>query len=203
MNPFAEDLSALSVVLDEDNGDEVEKAKSFVECDSCERKYFEIMYTKYCGYEECYEHECDVICRECMEEVDGKFYHSNCAPITWDLLCAFNKWGFDDGNSNRNYTGNVAKVIEDLGYEVECDSWGSHNYVIMEIKRIEDEENIYGEDYDLHLGGDYDDRTFSNTLPQDICQALWDYQQECDIEGFTTLDRFVFFEESSDEEQSD
>ena len=184
------DLSALSIVLDEDNGAEVDKVQKyiFVECDICERKIRQVECD--CNYEDC---EQDGVCRECMEEVDGEFYHYYCAPIEWDLRDAFNKWGFEDGGSNRNYTGDVAVEIEELGYEVECDSWGMHNYVIVEIKRIEGEENIYGGDNDLHLVGYDDDRTFANTLPQDICQALWDYQQECDIDGFLELDReFIF-----------
>ena len=185
-------LSALSVVLDEDNGKDVEKALEWVVCDSCEKITLEVLM---CDYEECEEDEdVESLCRDCipnfMEEVDGKFYHSCCEPIEWQLNEAFEKFGFSDGNSNRCYTGDVAEVIERLGYEVECDGWGMHNYVIIEIKRIEGEEIIYDE---LHLGGYDHDRTFANTLPQDICQALWDYQQECDIEGFYELDREFFF----------
>jgi hypothetical protein len=53
------------------------------------------------------------------------------------LRDAFEKSGFHDGNSNRNYTGDAAGAIDKLGYEVDCGGWGSHNYVIGEITRIE------------------------------------------------------------------
>ena len=75
-----------------------------------------------------------------------------------------------------------------------------HNYVIVEITRTiaSDGKVVYGGDQVLWLNGYIDDRTFANTLPRDIGEALWDYQQECDIEGFHHLDReFIFGEEQT------
>jgi hypothetical protein len=85
----------------------------------------------------------------------GKF-HPNCLPIEWGILDAFNKLGFDDGNSDRNYTHEIASVIEALGYEVECDRWGCHNRdVIVEISR--DGQVVYGGDTTpLWLSGYFD-----------------------------------------------
>ena len=87
------DLSALSVVLDEDNGVEVEKALEWVVCEFCDEEHLDIQYAKYCNYEGCYKHESYATCRECMEEVDGKLYHSNCIPFDWDLADAFQQVG--------------------------------------------------------------------------------------------------------------
>ena len=54
--------------------------------------------------------------------------------ISWEWEEAFSKFGFGDGDS-WNGTGEVEGEIESLGYEVECDSWGIHNYMIMDIKK--------------------------------------------------------------------
>lgn len=47
---------------------------------------------------------------------------------------AFSKFGFQDGDG-LNMTDRVAHVIENLGYETECDTWGIHNYMIMDIRK--------------------------------------------------------------------
>ena len=97
-------------------------------------------------------------------------------------------------------------MIEAVGYEVECDQLGLHNFVIIKITRTSDGEVVYGGDCEVddcqcpqHLWHFYSNRTFANTLPRDICQALWDYQQECRIEGFEHLDREEFFGEEEEE----
>ena len=50
--------------------------------------------------------------------------------IDWVWEEAFDKFGFGDGDG-WNGTGLVAEFIEDKGYEVECDHWGIHNYMIF------------------------------------------------------------------------
>lgn len=111
------------------------------------------------------------------------------ATYEWDVRDAFNKWGFDDGDSNRNYTGKVASVIEDLGYEVNCDAWGMHNYVIDHILNS-DGVTVYGGDHPLFLAGYYDYSTIGNTLPADIAAALRAFDETCTIEGYQQLDDF-------------
>lgn len=50
----------------------------------------------------------------------------------WDE--AFNKFGFGDGDG-LNFTDDVAMFIHRLGYECVCETWGMHNYMIMDIKK--------------------------------------------------------------------
>ena len=182
------DLSALSMVLDEDNGTEVEKALVWVVCDSCEEITLEVLK---CDYEDCVQDE--PCCRDCMVEVVGKFYHYTfCEPIEWNLLNAFTGFPFEGG---RNYTGCVGDVIEELGVGYHWERLGEADDVIGVIWFRNFRDDVYFV-YDAWLYDSDDNnrgQTFANTLPQDICQALWDYQQECDIEGFYELDREFFF----------
>ena len=53
---------------------------------------------------------------------------------------AFSKFGFQDGDGP-NFTDKVAGIIEALGYETDCDTWGIHNYMITDI--IKDGESIF------------------------------------------------------------
>ena len=188
-------LSALSVVLDEDNGKDVEKALEWKarECARCEKEYLARTWVTddevECDYEDCAEE--DSYCRDCMLKVDGKFYHYTfCEPIEWNLLNAFTGFPFEGG---RNYTGCVSDVIEELGYNWE--RLGEADDVIGVISFRNFRDDVYFV-YDAWLYDSVDNnrgQTFANTLPQGICQALWDYQQECDIEGFYELDREFFF----------
>ena len=54
--------------------------------------------------------------------------------VEWTWEDAFSKFGFDDGDG-WNGTTLVSDAIEKLGYETECDGWGCHNYLIMDIKK--------------------------------------------------------------------
>ena len=54
--------------------------------------------------------------------------------ITWEWEDAFSKFGFGDGDG-WNGTHEVEGEIESLGYEVETDSWGCHNYMIFDIRK--------------------------------------------------------------------
>lgn len=54
--------------------------------------------------------------------------------ITWEWEEAFSKFGFGDGDM-WNGTHEVEGEIESLGYDVECDTWGIHNYMIVDIKK--------------------------------------------------------------------
>ena len=54
--------------------------------------------------------------------------------VEWTWEDAFSKFGFEDGDG-WNGTGLVSDAIEKLGYETECDGWGCHNYLVMDIKK--------------------------------------------------------------------
>jgi hypothetical protein len=54
--------------------------------------------------------------------------------VEWEWEAAFDKFGFGDGDS-WNGTNIVASAIDALGYTVECDGWGCHNYLIMDIEK--------------------------------------------------------------------
>ena len=58
----------------------------------------------------------------------------------WRWQDAFSKFGFEDGDGwNGTYL--VKDFIESLGYEVECDNWGCHNFLIADIrKKIAEDE---------------------------------------------------------------
>lgn len=53
--------------------------------------------------------------------------------IYWEWEEAFDKFGFDDGDGP-NFTDEVASFLRGLGYEVECDHWGIHNYMIFKVE---------------------------------------------------------------------
>tara|TARA_Y100001972_G_C7588715_1_gene295156 strand:+ start:157 stop:462 length:306 start_codon:yes stop_codon:yes gene_type:complete len=77
---------------------------------------------------------------------------------------AFSKFGFEDGDG-LNMTDRVSHVIENLGYETECDTWGMHNYMIMDIRK--NGESIYPK-IDIAIG-------YTNPasyLPPDIIAEL-------------------------------
>jgi len=50
----------------------------------------------------------------------------------WEWEEAFSKFGFDDGDGP-NFTHIVEDLLYNLGWEVESDNWGSHNYMIMDL----------------------------------------------------------------------
>ena len=52
--------------------------------------------------------------------------------IEWEWPEAFYKFGFGDGDA-WNGTHEVEGEIEKLGYTCETDSWGCHNYMILDI----------------------------------------------------------------------
>ena len=81
---------------------------------------------------------------------------------------AFEKWGHMDAAACNQITTPVIGLIESLGYQVTADSWGSHNYVIMEIAR--GTEIVYPID-GYRIGG-YDTRHYSAVLPDDILEIL-------------------------------
>jgi len=62
--------------------------------------------------------------------------------ISWSWEDAFSKWGFDDGDGP-NFSEEVANVIRSAGYKVECDVWGCHNYMIMDIWDAND-NHVFG-----------------------------------------------------------
>jgi len=144
----------------------------------------------------------------------GGHYHYGCHPFVWDFYDAFKKFGFGDGNSRRNYTYIVEEAIEAIGYTVYSSSWGCHNRTCIEnIIRNSDGENVYGLVYDCKLcacSDDFDDpvcphhrwlsgyshdRTFANTLPQDICETLHELR--------TSAKKIVGFEHGHSEHLQD
>jgi len=54
--------------------------------------------------------------------------------VEWEWEDAFSKFGFEDGDG-WNGTHLVASSINALGYNAECDGWGCHNYLIMDIEK--------------------------------------------------------------------
>jgi len=54
--------------------------------------------------------------------------------IEWGWEEAFYKFGFGDGDGP-NFTEEVANFLMGEGYDVDCRTWGMHNYMIMDIKR--------------------------------------------------------------------
>ena len=81
---------------------------------------------------------------------------------------AFEKWGHMDAAACNQITTPVIGLIESLGYQVTAGSWGSHNYVIMEIAR--GTEIVYPIE-GFRIGG-YDTRHYSTVLPDDILQVF-------------------------------
>jgi len=52
--------------------------------------------------------------------------------LHWTWQDAFSKFGFNDGDG-WNGTFHVSYFLEGLGYETECDFWGCHNYLILDV----------------------------------------------------------------------
>lgn len=86
--------------------------------------------------------------------------------IEWYWGEAFSKFGFQDGDGP-NFTDKVAGIIEALGYETDCDTWGIHNYMITDI--IKDGESIFPKN--VKVG--YTNPAFY--LPPDIIAELNDH----------------------------
>lgn len=120
--------------------------------------------------------------------------------IEWEWQDAFSKWGFMDGDG-WNGTHLVSEFIESLGYEVECDTWGIHNYMIFDIREkiagtdatvsiLFNPDNKVGDDlddwneecrkridayYPDKVGGKFDPLGYANPesyLPQDLIDSL-------------------------------
>jgi len=105
--------------------------------------------------------------------------------VEWEWGDAFDKFGFCDGDG-WNGTHIVASSIDALGYNTECDGWGCHNYLIVDIEK--DGKSILfdnnqewnaetlkriqarggGESYSEHIG--YADPNLY--LPDDILEML-------------------------------
>jgi hypothetical protein len=132
------------------------------------------------NYEECggclssntYVPRSERLCEECEYEPD------------W--TDAFSKWGHNDGASTaKGITWKVVEAIEDLGYDC-CGNedtehydensdwkqgWGIHNFaVITKIVKSDTGEVVYPID-GFQVGG-YDDRCYSEVLPDDILEAI-------------------------------
>jgi len=52
----------------------------------------------------------------------------------WNWEEAFDKFGFGDGDGP-NFTDEVAGVVMAAGYEVDIQTWGMHNTMIMDVLR--------------------------------------------------------------------
>ena len=61
--------------------------------------------------------------------------------IYWSWEEAFSKFGFGDGES-WNGTHLVADFLSSHGYEVQCDHWGSHNYMIFRVRDLTEENRV-------------------------------------------------------------
>ena len=114
---------------------------------------------------------CDYECPyEDMNEVGEEGEVCESCEYEPNLQDAFSKFGHNDGGACKTITDNVKYIIEELGYQVRADRWGSHNYCIMEIKR--GDEIVYPIE-GFEIGG-YDERDFEDVLPDDINDALRD-----------------------------
>jgi len=162
-----------------------------------------------------YEHGCReplTVCQDCgggasmftTDNLVGRF-HRACLPYKWNFYDAFLVYGFDNGASRRNYTHIVHDAIEALGYMVDASKGGFENTnYITRIARISDGKDLYGgkqcQDgcndhtcpYHLWLSVE-NGRTFANTLPQDICEALYELQVVITkIPGFVSISKCDF-----------
>ena len=54
------------------------------------------------------------------------------STVYWEWEEAFNKFGFGDGDGH-NFTDEVEDFLIKLGWNVEPESWGIHNYMIMDV----------------------------------------------------------------------
>ena len=70
--------------------------------------------------------------------------------ITWSWEEAFDKFGFDDGDG-AVMTDVVVAVLQDAGYSVTAEPWGSHNVIIFSIKDASGAELI---PKDIQIGYD-------------------------------------------------
>ena len=87
--------------------------------------------------------------------------------INWSWMEAFDKFGFGDGDG-WNGTDLVQDELENLGYEVECDTIGIHNWAIVRLKRGDFDHEFLG--YPL----ENDDDNPVKVLPADVLKALND-----------------------------
>lgn len=84
----------------------------------------------------------------------------------WNWKEAFDKFGFNDGDSQVE-TWQVEAVLSEAGYECTLDDWGFHNTVIVSIKK-DGKELIPQDDNNVTFGYDCP-RTY---LPEDIVALL-------------------------------
>jgi len=91
-------------------------------------------------------------CAHCGEETDDEERADSCRCQSWHWREAFDKFGFDDGENLFNGTDEVAGEIERLGYDVSCDFWGNHNYLITSICPKGSEENLLENTDDFQRG---------------------------------------------------
>jgi len=83
--------------------------------------------------------------------------------VLWMWQEAFDKFGFEDGDG-WNGTPLVAEYLEELGFDVHTDTWGSHNYMIFDVKK--NGESIIPKDTDV---GYAEPETY---LPADVVEKL-------------------------------
>ena len=90
--------------------------------------------------------------------------------IRWNWDEAFSKFGFGDGDGEFNGTAEVATFIRSKGYEVECDSWGMHNYMIMDVIKVDPKTGVGVSivPKDITVGYDHP----SGWLPKSLLTAL-------------------------------
>ena len=95
--------------------------------------------------------------------------------IQWDWRDAFSKFGFDDGDG-WNGTDLVSDFMEkEFGLNIYCETWGCHNYLIMEVCKKTDkkgkEVNLIPQDTDFTHGYDEPD----DWMPQEWIDKLDDH----------------------------
>lgn len=102
--------------------------------------------------------------------------------IHWDWREAFSKFGFNDGDG-WNGTDIVAAFMEkEFGVKTDCDIWGCHNYMIMDV--LKDGVSMIGQGDDNSPEVGYDEP--DDWLPKEWVEALdehFDEMWEGDVNG--------------------
>lgn len=85
----------------------------------------------------------------------------------WSVLEAFAKFGFQDGDGP-NFSHDVGDALQDRGLQVELDTYGLHNYMVMSVtKPGTSEDPGWALEFDGYQVPEWND------LPIEVRQALF------------------------------
>tara|TARA_A100001037_G_scaffold286367_1_gene294701 strand:+ start:1252 stop:1566 length:315 start_codon:yes stop_codon:yes gene_type:complete len=91
--------------------------------------------------------------------------------IYWEWQDAFSKFGFEDGDGP-NFTDKVAEFLSDKGYDVDCDTWGIHNYMIWKLVPPHSKHDLLDSDVLNAQGFQYGYDEPEDYLPEDLVTLL-------------------------------